>query len=78
MSSIASSTGITVDKQVLLITGGEALDPADRVCNYSNAGTVSTYNQGICHYAILSDSSKIAQCCTITKGKVDPGFLKGS
>ncbi|EDO45118.1 predicted protein, partial [Nematostella vectensis] len=39
MGSIASSTGIPVDKQVLLICGGEALDPNDRVCNYSNAGT---------------------------------------
>ncbi|XP_032243064.2 RB1-inducible coiled-coil protein 1 [Nematostella vectensis] len=39
MGSIASSAGIPVDKQVLLICGGEALDPNDRVCNYSNAGT---------------------------------------
>lgn len=42
MSTIASTTGITVDKQVLLVTGGESLDPDDRVCNYSNAGTVSS------------------------------------
>jgi hypothetical protein len=45
MSAVATTTGIPVDKQVLLITGGEALNPSDRVCNYSNAGTVSIFRQ---------------------------------
>lgn len=34
-------TGIPEDKQVLLISNGDALDPAERVCSYSSAGTVS-------------------------------------
>ena len=41
MSIVASDAGIPEEKQVLLISGGEALDPTDRVCNYSSAGTVS-------------------------------------
>lgn len=39
MSTVASVTGIPEDKQVLLISNGEALDPAERVCSYSSAGT---------------------------------------
>ncbi|PNF24637.1 hypothetical protein B7P43_G00746 [Cryptotermes secundus] len=35
---IERSCGIPVEKQVLLVSGGEALDPAARVCSYS-AGT---------------------------------------
>jgi RB1-inducible coiled-coil protein 1 len=35
---IETSCGIPVDKQVLLVSGGECLDPAARVCSYS-AGT---------------------------------------
>ena len=41
MSTVASVTGIPEDKQVLLISNGDALDPAERVCSYSSAGTVS-------------------------------------
>ena len=41
MSTVASVTGIAEDKQVLLISNGEALDPSERVCSYSSAGTVS-------------------------------------
>ena len=41
MSTVASVTGIPEDKQVLLISSGEALDPSERVCSYSSAGTVS-------------------------------------
>ena len=41
MSTVASMTGIPEDKQVLLISNGDALDPAERVCSYSSAGTVS-------------------------------------
>lgn len=41
MSTVASVTGIPEDKQVLLISSGEALDPTERVCSYSSAGTVS-------------------------------------
>lgn len=41
MSTVASVTGIPEDKQVLLISNGEALDPTERVCSYSSAGTVS-------------------------------------
>lgn len=41
MSTAASVTGIPEDKQVLLISSGEALDPSERVCSYSSAGTVS-------------------------------------
>ncbi|KAL9950515.1 hypothetical protein ACROYT_G043024 [Oculina patagonica] len=39
MSTVASVTGIPEDKQVLLISNGEALDPTERVCSYSSAGT---------------------------------------
>ena len=42
MSTVASVTGIPEDKQVLLISNGEALDPTERVCSYSSAGTVSS------------------------------------
>jgi RB1-inducible coiled-coil protein 1 len=35
---IERSCGIPVDKQVLLVSGGECLDPVARVCSYS-AGT---------------------------------------
>lgn len=35
---IEGSCGIPVDKQVLLVSGGECLDPTARVCSYS-AGT---------------------------------------
>ena len=35
---IERSCGISVDKQVLLVSGGECLDPTARVCSYS-AGT---------------------------------------
>jgi RB1-inducible coiled-coil protein 1 len=35
---IERSCGIPVEKQVLLVSGGECLDPAARVCSYS-AGT---------------------------------------
>ena len=42
MSTVASATGIPEDKQVLLISNGEALDPTERVCSYSSAGTVSS------------------------------------
>jgi len=38
--AIKSRCQIPQDKQVLLISGGENLDPAARVCSYS-AGTVS-------------------------------------
>lgn len=38
---IAKACHISEDKQVLLISGGESLDPAARVCKYS-AGTVSS------------------------------------
>jgi len=38
--AIKSRCQIAPDKQVLLISGGENLDPAARVCSYS-AGTVS-------------------------------------
>ena len=41
MSTVATVTGIPEDKQVLLIANGEALDPTERVCSYSSAGTVS-------------------------------------
>ena len=39
--AICSSYNIPPDKQVMLISGGENLDPAARVCSYS-AGTVSS------------------------------------
>lgn len=35
---IERSCGIPADKQVLLVSGGESLDPTARVCSYS-AGT---------------------------------------
>ena len=38
--AIKSKCQIQQEKQVLLISGGENLDPAARVCSYS-AGTVS-------------------------------------
>jgi len=38
--AIKSRCQIPADKQVLLISGGENLDPSARVCSYS-AGTVS-------------------------------------
>ena len=41
MTKVASVTGIPEDKQVLLISNGEALDSTERVCSYSSAGTVS-------------------------------------
>lgn len=37
---ISSETGIPVESQVLLISGGEPMSPNSRVCTYS-AGTVS-------------------------------------
>lgn len=39
MTKVASVTGIPEDKQVLLISNGEALDSTERVCSYSSAGT---------------------------------------
>ena len=36
---------IPMEKQVLIIQGGEALDPSHRICNYSSAGTVSNCEQ---------------------------------
>lgn len=39
MSTLAVETGIPEDKQVLLISNGEALDPRERVCGYNSAGT---------------------------------------
>lgn len=42
MSTVAAETGIPEDKQVLLISNGEALDPRERVYSYNSAGTVST------------------------------------
>lgn len=42
MSTVATETGIPEDKQVLLISNGEALDPRERVYSYNSAGTVST------------------------------------
>lgn len=39
---------IPLEKQVLIMQGGEALDPKNRICNYSSAGTVSRY-QSITH-----------------------------
>lgn len=45
--AIAASYNIQPDKQVMLISGGENLDPNARVCSYS-AGTVRliiTYNE---------------------------------
>jgi len=41
MTKVASVTGIPEDKQVLLISNGEALHSTERVCSYSSAGTVS-------------------------------------
>ena len=49
MSTVASVTGIPEDKQVLLISNGEALDPSERVCSYSSAGTVSNHCLNILH-----------------------------
>ena len=62
MSTVATVTGIPEDKQVLLISNGEALDPTERVCSYSSAGTVScaeytiviTHTKSIEGTAILS------------------------
>ena len=41
MKSIASTFMIPIEKQVLIMQGGDALDPSHRICNYSSAGTVS-------------------------------------
>lgn len=38
-AAIASQIKIPEDKQVLLISGGESLDPTARVCSYNSAGT---------------------------------------
>ena len=45
MKSITSRFMIPMEKQVLIIQGGEALDPSHRICNYSSAGTVSNCEQ---------------------------------
>ena len=47
MSTVAAMTGISEDKQVLLISNGEALDPTERVFSYNSAGTVSRV---LCYY----------------------------
>ncbi|XP_028403740.1 RB1-inducible coiled-coil protein 1-like [Dendronephthya gigantea] len=39
MKSITSTFMIPLEKQVLIMQGGEALDPKNRICNYSSAGT---------------------------------------
>ncbi|KAK3727883.1 hypothetical protein QZH41_010614, partial [Actinostola sp. cb2023] len=65
MSAIASATGIPVDKQVLLITGGEALDPNDRVCNYSNAGTDTS---PIYLFSKSTIESSVPPCPSLTFG----------
>ena len=46
---------IAKDKQVLLISGGENLNPSSRVCSYS-AGTVSTVavSLSVCTALLLS------------------------
>jgi RB1-inducible coiled-coil protein 1 len=41
--AIYDKTGITEDKQVLLINGGEGLSNKNRVCDYSSAGKTETW-----------------------------------
>lgn len=49
---------IPTEKQVLMIQGGKALEPSHRICNYSSAGTVSTYP--ILHVVHQDDRKNIA------------------
>lgn len=61
MSTVATVTGIPEDKQVLLISNGEALDPTERVCSYSSAGTVSSTSINSTDSAKVMGSQRINQ-----------------
>ena len=41
MQHVTSMLLIPIEKQVLIMQGGEALDPRQRICDYSSVGTVS-------------------------------------
>ena len=66
MKSIASTFMIPMEKQVLIMQGGDALDPSHRICNYSSAGTVSitVYISLITNCNIRLQGSKFKSICT--------------